>query len=116
MAYHYTDESRASDPHALPDVEVFHSTCYPAERPDVDDARPRYGVGFETLGEIGFYYAHGSPGCLWDSDPAGPFDTEAEALAGARETAGFCEHGIGNDGATEIDGCVDCHSHKVLGG
>ncbi len=31
MTYHYADESRASDPHALPDVEVFHSTCYPAE-------------------------------------------------------------------------------------
>ncbi len=87
MAYHYTDESRASDPHALPDVEIFHSTCYPAQREngkDDDDPRPRFGKGFEKPNETGFYYAYGFPGCLWDSDPVGPFTTEAAALETAR--------------------------------
>jgi len=37
----------------------------------------------------GYFYAFGFPGCLWDSDPVGPFDTEAEALQNARESAGF---------------------------
>ena len=32
----------------------------------------------------GWFYAYGFPGCLWDSDPIGPFDTEEEALAEAR--------------------------------
>ena len=85
MAYHYTDETRSTDPHALPDVEVFEAT-------------PELAVVDHNVGgwysEAGFYYAHGFPGCLWDSDPVGPFNTEAEALAAARGSAGFCPHGV----------------------
>lgn len=82
MTYQYTDASRESDPHALPDVEVF-----------------MYGQGedqraMEWFEGVGWYYAFGQIGCLWDSDPTGPFDTEAEALKEAREAAGFCEHGV----------------------
>jgi hypothetical protein len=41
------------------------------------------------MGEgIGWYYAFGFPGCLWDGEPIGPFNSEAEALAAAREDAG----------------------------
>lgn len=44
----------------------------------------------------GWYYWHCFPGCLPDSEPIGPFATEAEALADAREVeseyqAGFTE-------------------------
>lgn len=59
MAQHYSDSKRESDPHALPDIETFRT-------------------------ELGWYYWYCFPGCLPDSDPMGPFDTEAEALADAR--------------------------------
>ena len=55
-----SDETRENDEHALPDVEVFHSSDYPAEA----DAEPL---------EPGWYYWYCLPGCLPDSDPIGPF-------------------------------------------
>ena len=75
MSYEYTDPTKEDDPHALPDVEVF---LVP------DD----YTVTFEDgsqAEELGYYYAYGFPGCLWDSDPEGPFESYALALAAARE-------------------------------
>lgn len=42
----------------------------------------------EHTDRIAYWYAFGFPGCLHDSDMFGPFDTEALALADARETAG----------------------------
>ena len=65
MAYEYSDPRREEAPHALPDVEVFweKQECEPG----------------------GFYYAFGFPGCLWDSDPIGPFPTYEAALAEAQE-------------------------------
>ena len=84
MSYHYTDQSRESDPRALPDVEVFYQT----ESADKWTAQP----GGKLTGEKdspGFYYAYGFQGQLWCNDPVGPFDTEAEALTAAREAAGF---------------------------
>ena len=73
LAYHYSDTSRESDPHAQPDLEVFH----------LNNTGPYFDPLQWNLGN-GWYYAFGFPGCLWDSDPVGPFDTEAEALADAR--------------------------------
>jgi hypothetical protein len=75
----YSDPRRADDPHALPDLEVFFAD-------DVKDA--------ET-GEFrpaGFYWWPCFPGCLPDGEAAGPFDTEAEALADARQ-------GLDDDGS-----------------
>lgn len=86
MSYHYTDESRASDPHALPDVEVIEQSENQCDK----RGHPYHDADESCLFDgPGFYYAHGFPGCLWDSDPVGPFDTEAEALKEAREAAGF---------------------------
>lgn len=65
----YSDPTRESDPHALPDVEVFLLTA--------DD--------FATEEEEGWYYAYGFPGCLHDSDPIGPFGSRAEAIDAMRE-------------------------------
>lgn len=90
MSYHYTDPSRESEEHALPNLEVFQDEAWMDE-----DSSQMHFVGacdceshsskhFTHLGQ-GFYYAFGFPGCLWDSDPVGPFDTEAAALAAARE-------------------------------
>lgn len=80
----YSDPSRESDPYALPDVEVFYVM------------RGASGQGY--IGEMilddrkvdeplqqGWYYWSCFPGCLPDSDPVGPFDTEADALADAQE-------------------------------
>ena len=82
----YSDPKRASNPHALPDVEVFYHNgrwasgewCAPGiwsedDSTDSEDAAPP-----------GWYWWSCFPGCLPDSDPVGPFATEAEALADAQ--------------------------------
>jgi hypothetical protein len=63
---------RALDPLALPDIEVFwHDGGELIE-------------GEEPAGR-GWYWWACLPGCLPDSDPHGPFATEAEALASAQD-------------------------------
>ena len=87
MAQHYSDPKRESDPYALPDLEVFFHNhedaifdciamqfCIPADDSDVP----------ECMG-TGWFYWYCFPGCLPDSDPMGPFASEDEALADARE-------------------------------
>ena len=69
----YSDPRRESDPHALPDLEVFEVTERDFRRGDYP----------ESAGP-GYYWQACSPGCLPDSDPIGPFATKAEALADAR--------------------------------
>lgn len=68
MPYYHVDPEEATNPTSLPDVEVFHSSQY----------------DFEEMPEAGWYYAYGFPGCLWDSEPEGPFLSEIAALAAAR--------------------------------
>lgn len=63
----YSDPTRADDPHTLPDVEVF------------------YDRGYHPLNGAGYYYCFCFPGCLPDSDPIGPFNTEVEAIAAAQQ-------------------------------
>ena len=67
----YTDPTLETNPHALPDAEVFHSLDYRAE----------HGA---WLPEPGFYWWPCFPGCLPDGDPIGPFETEDEAIRDAR--------------------------------
>jgi hypothetical protein len=98
MTYHYTDASREGDPHALPDIEIVgperqgecanctSGAMYVEQDQDCDCCS---GGVIEPTGESGFYYAYGFPGCLWDSDPYGPYNTEEEALTAARESAGL---------------------------
>lgn len=73
MPYHYSDPKREAEPTTMPDVEIYWDEC-----------------AWETRTASGFYYAFGFPGCLWDSDPVGPFDTEAEALEAARDPEAHC--------------------------
>ncbi len=103
MTYRYLDASRKSDPHSLPDVEVFHA------------ARDLQGDVIQTAGhpnvhemnglEQGWFFAFGQPGCLWDGDPEGPYADADAAMAGAREAGGFCEHGHDLD---DRHPCNDC--------
>ena len=71
----YFDESRAGDPHALPDGEVFEI---------IDADHDHYSVFPETDGP-GWYWWACFPGCLPDGDAIGPFTTQQEALDDARE-------------------------------
>jgi hypothetical protein len=76
MSQAYSDPSRESDPHALPDVEVFfvHSRPSGLRGPEAE----------EMLSE-GWYWWSCFPGCMPDGEPNGPYATEAEALADAQE-------------------------------
>lgn len=93
MPYHYSDPERASEPHALPNVNTWQDhaadcACgcvYPADCDVCPDcgATEREEVSDAPL----WWYAFGFPGCLNDSDPTGPFNTEEDAIASAREMA-----------------------------
>lgn len=65
----YSDPKRASDPNALPDLEIWHASEH-----DLCVDSP-----------AGWYWQTCFPGCLPDSDPIGPFASEDEALADARK-------------------------------
>lgn len=77
----YSDPARESEPYALPDVEVF----------GVSQMEVNYNLANldhadeYTITEPGWYWWWCFPGCLPDSDPYGPFATEAEAIADAQE-------------------------------
>lgn len=116
MSYHYTSDARASAPYSLPNIEVFwvkEAEWWYDENGERCDA-PEYfcpicegemswssqdrdvkcepcnrvGEAPEAPCEQGFYYWFCLPGCMPDSEPDGPYDTEEEALAAARELAG----------------------------
>jgi hypothetical protein len=88
--YVYSDPSRENDPHALPNVEVFDAAVFVCgycgtrlfpEECDCAGKEPAEGRGFK------YWYAYGFPGCLWDSEPVGPFDSEESAIADMLENA-----------------------------
>lgn len=71
MTQFYSNPARQNLPHALPDCEVFFiSQDELSEYADLDSA--------------GWYWWACFPGCLPDSDPIGPFDTESEAVQDAQ--------------------------------
>jgi hypothetical protein len=78
----YSDPERENDPHALPDVEVFY---IPMPRRAYDQCEHRESAGCEDCPEPGWYWWSCFPGCLPFGEPIGPFSTEAEALADARD-------------------------------
>lgn len=92
----YSDPRRASDPYALPDVEVWHSRyqdCRWCQHTILADPTCKLACCPECSGVVemmpdapkGWYWWSCFPGCLPDSDPIGPFDTEEDALADARD-------------------------------
>ena len=83
MTQAYSDPARASDPHALPDIQVF----FISERDIGRDRLASRAAGIQPYWErfaTGWYWWACFPGCLPDSEPVGPFNTEAEALADAQ--------------------------------
>jgi hypothetical protein len=73
----YTDKSRESDPHALPDAEVWYARC---KWTDPAEPEPE---------ESGWYYWLCS-----DGNPIGPFPTEEEAVEYARGSEGAFERAV----------------------
>tara|TARA_R110002020_G_scaffold417080_2_gene626259 strand:+ start:1675 stop:1917 length:243 start_codon:yes stop_codon:yes gene_type:complete len=72
----YSDPKREAEKYALPNVEVFYYTDYNyhVENPE------------EAL-EPGYYFWDCFPGCLPDSEPWGPYETEQKAIEAAQEEA-----------------------------
>ena len=90
MAQHYSNPKRASEPHALPDIETFEITEESWNRglcflcPDDVNGVSAFDEEEHDRDHCGWYWQACSPGCLPDSDPSGPFATEEEALEDAR--------------------------------
>lgn len=99
MAQHYSNPNRAEDRYSLPDVETFrakHADCPFCTSTIVqdgcgewhcdscNDGRRNQGVTPADV-QTGWFYWFCFPGCMPDSEPVGPFATEAEALADARD-------------------------------
>jgi hypothetical protein len=82
----YSNPSREPDPHALPDVEVFYVTRGASGQGYVGETIIDDNQTEEPL-EQGYYYWFCFPGCLPDSGPIGPFDTQEDALADAQQGA-----------------------------
>lgn len=79
----HSDPKRENVEHALPDVEVFHIDSAIDHDVTSEDSAFVDSDG-DYLGD-GWYWWACMPGCLPDSDPNGPFDTEDEAIASARD-------------------------------
>lgn len=75
MSQFYTDPTRETDEHALPDAETVYFSAGEFVFDDESDCDP------------GWYWWPCFPGCLPDGDPIGPFETEEEAIEDAREGA-----------------------------
>lgn len=111
----YSDPKRENDPHALPDVEVFHvGPSTPADecpgcQAEADDNGPADDQDEHDDSHAGYYWQACFPGCLPDSDPVGPFPTEAEALADAQQDASDGGDADPSDTphAADCDGCCD---------
>jgi len=94
MTMIYSNPARENEAGALPDVEVFYDDA------DIVNGHAR---NFDANGdpvEPGWYWWACFPGCLPDSEPNGPFDTEAEAIADAQSEAA----GVPSD--DELPPCV----------
>lgn len=81
MTQAYSNPEREEDPYALPDVEVFYVS---QDDCDEDARQTENEEGIDYTGP-GWYWWACSPGCLPDGDPVGPFGSEEEALADARD-------------------------------
>jgi hypothetical protein len=76
MSQVYSDPSRETETHSLPNVKTFYAEA----------GEWMAGEGFdEGPNEAGWYWWPCFPGCLPDGEANGPFDTEEEAIADAQD-------------------------------
>ena len=108
MSQHYSNPERESDPHTLPDIQIFELTAREAAEQDEDmvyeymkrhefrlasmNSKIRekmFDVMIEQNGITGgWYWWSCFPGCLPDGPANGPFATHAEALSDAQSGLG----------------------------
>ena len=87
----YSDTERETMEHALPDVEVFYHEHAKRELCALNAGNKAALYGECIIDEegdcrgTGYYWWSCFPGCLPDSEPLGPFDTEEDAIADSRE-------------------------------
>lgn len=81
MTQVYFDPARESMLHSLPDCEVFYV--------DKNQVIEQFGDTDETEEAVGWYWQACFSGCLPDSEPCGPFDTEQAAILDAQEPYTF---------------------------
>jgi hypothetical protein len=84
MSQAYGDPTRADDPHALPDVEVFHMSRADMETGTVWETSWESEDEPGSFCDTGWYWWACFPGCIPDGPPMGPFGTEADALEDAQ--------------------------------
>ena len=104
MTQVYSDTSRTDDKWSLPDAETFQLTSAElAESADFEDEQHEYLKRFPLatmnskerekmldtmIDELcisgGWFYHFCLPGCMPDSSPIGPFETEAAAIEALR--------------------------------
>jgi hypothetical protein len=100
----YSNSERESDPHALPDIEVFELTAAETVEQDEDlmwqamkqfplatmnsrDRQKAIDWAIEESGATGgWFWWSCFPGCLPDGPAMGPFKTRKEALEDAQES------------------------------
>lgn len=75
MSYHHSRPEREHEVHALPDVETFE--IVEGDTTHLDDEG--------TPLPVGWYFWFCFPGCMPDSEPDGPYESEEAAIAAARE-------------------------------
>lgn len=83
--YIYSDENRESETYALPDIEIFY-----VDKTMADEWNEYNNDWSSSTMEMtdytpGYYYQFCFPGCLPDSEPYGPYETEEDAIEAARE-------------------------------
>jgi hypothetical protein len=105
MTHHYSDPSRETDKWSLPDIETFQLTArevaeqyeeliyeYMGRRKfklasvNSRDREAMFDAMIEEEGITGgWFYWFCFPGCLSGGPAMGPYETQAEALAAARD-------------------------------
>ncbi len=107
MSQAYSNPDRETDPHALPDLEIFQLTALEVAEQDEDliyeymkrheyrlagmNSRTRERM-FDAMIEEegikgGWFYWYCFPGGMPDSQAMGPYDTRQAAIEAAREEA-----------------------------
>lgn len=90
MSQHYSEPDREDDAYSLPDLEVFYHQHAKRELCMLNAGHKAEIYGECIVDEegdclgTGWYFWYCFPGCLPDSQPMGPYETEAAALAEAR--------------------------------
>src|SRR5438445_7969082 len=107
MTQAYSNPDRESDPHALPDLEIFQMTAQECAERDEDlvneymkrrefrlagissrDREHMLDAIVEEKGITGgWFYWYCFPGCMPDSEPVGPYASHDEAKTAAQEDA-----------------------------